>query len=178
MQNRSQNFSEKLIGACIRASLVIAAVLFVWGDTLAAQSARTAPPPPSGSIIVYRDIPTRPAQATGTGETLTVNMAPNEAFVSSLELGIVELDDAQAALITSSSLQELNRLIQIGTARNATGALTRENPGRADLPSLDFGMNTSSGSLVSGSISVGVAPANTAVGSVLSSAFNSSGGGR
>jgi len=150
-------------------------ICLAWPATVAAQSAETAPPPEPGSMIVLREVPTRPAQATGTGDTLTVSMTPNDAFANALDVGLAELDDAQAALITSSALNRFNPVAQAGVA-NTAGALVTETLGRNGLSVHDSSLNSSAGSIVSGSVGSSLSAANTAIDGALGSLSTALGG--
>lgn len=141
-----------------------------------AQSAQTAPPPAPGSMIVLRDVPTRPAQATGTGETLEVQTAPQFAFGDAVELGINELDDATAALITSSTINGFAQLSRVDAGSNAVDALIGDTLSQNNLAILDGGTSSSAGSIVSGSIGASIDAANASIGSALGSLNGALGG--
>ncbi|MGB3471875.1 MAG: hypothetical protein WBA51_13720 [Erythrobacter sp.] len=162
----------RMVGRLTAASTII---FLAWPATVAAQSAETAPPPEPGSMIVLREVPTRPAQATGTGDTLTVSMTPNDAFANALDIGLAELDDAQAALITSSALNRFNPVAQAGAA-NTAGALVTQTLGRDGLSVLDSSLESSAGSIVSGSVGSSLAAANTALDGALGSVATALGG--
>ena len=167
----------------VRATVAAASLVgLAFPTALAAQSAETASPPPPGSMIVLRDVPTRPAQATGTGETLTVQTSPDFAFADALELGIDELDDATAALITSSTINGINQLARLDAGSATTDTLINEALSQNNLALLNGGPNSDAGSIVSGAVDQSLGAVNSAIGNALgglnSSIGNLNGGGQ
>ncbi|MBD2842124.1 hypothetical protein [Erythrobacter rubeus] len=141
-----------------------------------AQSAQMEAETSPGSMVVLREVPTRPAQHDAAGEALTVTLAPNDAFADALDLGLAELDDAQAATITSSVMNGLSFLNQVDAGSAATDSLIADSLQQNGLSFLNGSGPTSAGSIVSGSVDASLAAANSAIGSALGSVSGALGG--
>ncbi|WP_298307777.1 hypothetical protein [uncultured Erythrobacter sp.] len=162
-------------GAVGRFSVIAAVVSAALPVSLAAQTAQAGGEPSPGSLLITRDVPTRPAQATGSGDILEVSLSPNQVFEGAIRLGISELDDAQAALITSSALNGLDQFSKINSANGTTDSLASDTLERSGLVSLNGLAETGGGSIVSNSIGTGLGSANAAVNSALGSVSNAFG---
>lgn len=141
-----------------------------------AQSAQMEADASPGSMVVLRDVPTRPAQHDAAGDALTITLAPDDVFAGALDLGLAEIDDAQAALITSSVMNGLNQLAQIDAGSAATESLIADSLQQNGLSFLTGSGPTSAGSIVSGSVDASLATANAAIGSALGSVSGALGG--
>ncbi|KEO89044.1 hypothetical protein EH31_13435 [Erythrobacter longus] len=173
------------LGAAGRLSIFAALVSVAWPMSLAAQTAQAGGEPSPGSLLITREVPTRPAQATGSGDILEVSLIPNQAFEGAIRLGISELDDAQAAQITSSALDGIDQFSQIASATRSSNALVSGALERNGLVSPNGITETGGGSVVASSIGSGLGSANAAVNSALGSlsraigaAGSSNGGGQ
>ena len=167
----------------------LAAVVFAGGlvpaclaPPLAAQSAEVKPDPEAGDMVVLREVPTRAGQKEGTGDAFVVNMAPNAAFTDALDLGIAELDDADAALITSTALNGFNQLGLIDASSATTDALiagTLRDNGLSLLgnPAGSAGVSVVRGS-VDAALSATTAATASALGNISGALGNLNGGGQ
>ncbi len=176
MQNVASTIGKRSSGTCWPLLASVAVIAAASPASLSAQSAQIEKEPSPGSMVILRDVPTRPAQHNATGDALTITLAPNDAFANALDLGLAELDDAQAALITSTALNGLNQLAQIDAGNTATDALIAETLQRNGLSFLDGSSNTSAGSIVSGALDASLSTANGAIESALGSVSSALGG--
>lgn len=144
--------------------------------SVSAQSAQMEAEASPGSMVVLRDVPTRPAQHDAAGEALTITLAPDDVFAGALDLGLAEIDDAQAALITSSVLHGLGQLAEVDAGNAATEGLIAESLQQNGLSFLNGSGPTSAGSIVSGSVDASLATTNAAINSALSSVSGALGG--
>ncbi len=148
------------------AGLALAALVLSGSVSASAQSAEVKPEPGPGDMVVLRDVPTRAAHKEGHGDAFTVSTAPNLAFANALELGVAELDDADAALITSSALNGINQLVRVESGVVATESLIAGT--LRDNALSVFGSQTGgAASIVNGSVDAALATADAATGSAL-----------
>ena len=169
MQPASRFVFRGLSGTLTPAGLAIVALALAAPASLSAQSAEIKPEPGPGDMVVLRDVPTRAAQREGHGDAFTVSTAPNLAFANALELGIAELDDADAALITSSALNGLNQLALVDNGAVATESLIAETLRGTGLTAFGNPAGGGAGSIVNGSVDAALATADAATSSALGS---------
>ena len=91
--------TSRITGRVVLAAACLAGLVPL--QAVDAQGAGTGPTAPSGSIIIAREVPTRPAYEPGVGDANWVETSPDQAFADALDLGLSVIDDAAAAGITS-----------------------------------------------------------------------------
>lgn len=149
-------------------------------QTVHAQGAGTGPTAPPGSIIIARDVPTRPAYEPGVGDANWVETSPNQAFADALDLGLSVIDDAAAAGITSgpgltqqqADMMSFDAADQMISDSMVSSGLTGLNqPGGGSIGS-------AVGAPLDAGLAAGTAGIDTAIGSVTGALSNFGGLGR
>ena len=149
-----------------------------------AQTVEIKPDPEAGDMVLTRDVPTRAGQKEGNGEALVANMAPGDVFSDALDLGISELDDADAARITSTALNGLARLSAVDEAATSSDALVAQTLRDNGITLFGDPSGSGAGSIVNGSVDAAISNANSATQAALGSlsdalgGLNTNGGGK
>jgi hypothetical protein len=144
-----------------------------------AQGAGTGPTAPSGSIIIARDVPTRPAYEPGVGDASWVETSPNQAFTDALDLGLSVIDDVAAAGITSGpGLTQQQADVMSFQATDQMIGDTLVSSGLAGLNQQGGGVGSAVGAPLDAGLAAGMAGINTAIGSVTGALTNFGGVGR